>query len=495
MFHVEMSKVNGEQPGMQDVDGTTSYSIETEIPAQRIQELMEFIDRKYIAVQPERFANVSKKIVEGNASLTFTILDVAGKQSLIVEIIGSRPIKLNITRLDNTVTGEKVNEVKQDVVILAGFFEEQVQSATLFFAWREGEEIVPEKLSGKEKKPINRLFLETQILLSVIFISVGMFLFFVIGWLAPIVLLVFQLVFVFFSNKFIARAADWRITQDNPYIHLLEYHLPIEEHEDFRQKYSRDELQTIKKEMYEETLAKNGEISCETVQKVLATHGFECKPQDLSTRKVNVYQLVKKTVDNFGLPMPEIVVSNTIIPNAAASGPSPTRGVVLITTGLLVQLSEEEILTVLGHEFGHLKGRDPLLLYGLTAAEFLLRFYVFLPLFPLIFFSYLFLLYFWGVMTVIFFIAKFFEARADLVSAIVIGKPKVLAEALEKIGFKRLLYERTPSYRFQEWINLDPHPPIYFRVARLEKLEIPVRVKHPLAQSASDVIHGFLASF
>jgi heat shock protein HtpX len=490
--------INGrseEQPIKGEVNRATSYTIETEIPSEKTQDFIDFIDRKYVTPQRERLASISRKTIEGNASLAFTLLDSAGKQVLHVEIKGGRPINLNITKLDDAVSDEKVNEVKQDVIILVGFFEEQMRNSTLFLAWREGEDIVPEKLTGKEKKPINRLFLETQILLSVIFITLSIILFFVIGWLAPIVLLAMQLVFVFFSNRFIARIADWHITQNNPYIHLLEYRLPIEQHEDFRQKYSKNELSAIKKEIYDETLAKHGEVSCETVQKVLGKHGFECRPQDLSTRKTNVYQLVKNTADNFGFPMPEIVVSNTIIPNAAASGPNAKRGVVLITTGLLVQLSEEEILTVLGHEFGHLKGHDPLVLYGLTAAEFLLRFYVFLPLFQNIFYSYLFILYFWGVMTVIFFIAKFFEARADLVSAIVIGKPKVLAEALEKIGFKRLLYERTPSYRFQEWTNLDPHPPIYFRVNRLEKLEVPVRTRHPLVQSASDVIHGFLSSF
>jgi heat shock protein HtpX len=184
------------------------------------------------------------------------------------------------------------------------------------------------------------------------------------------------------------------------------------------------------------------------------------------------------------------VVSNTMVPNAAAAGPSPSRGVVLITTGLLVQLEEEEVVSVLGHEFGHLKGRDPLLLYGLTSAEFLFRFYVLFPLFPLIFSSFLFFIYFWAVMMVIFFIAKFFEARADLVSAITMGKPHVLAGALEKIGFQRLLYERTPSFRVQEWLGLDPHPPIYFRVNRLEKLKAPEKIKRPLIQSIKDVISG-----
>jgi heat shock protein HtpX len=160
---------------------------------------------------------------------------------------------------------------------------------------------------------------------------------------------------------------------------------------------------------------------------------------------------------------------------------------------LLVQLDEIEIQSVLGHEFGHLKGRDPLILYGMVSAEFLFRFYVLFPLFPLIFSSFLFFAYFWAVMVLIFFIAKFFEARADLVSAMMVGNPQILAGSLEKIGFQRLLYERTPSFRVQEWLGLDPHPPIYFRVDRLERL-LPGKIEHPLIQSIKDVTKGFIAT-
>jgi heat shock protein HtpX len=470
-----------------------SFVIESEVPPNYQRSLLYFIHRKYIIPQKQRFANVSRKIVNGNPSLTYTVLD-SGKQTLNVEIVADQPMKLEITPLDETVSEAKITEAKQDVIIAMEFFEEKVRESTLYFAWREGEEIVPEELHGKENRSINRLFLETQILLAVVFLSLSIILFLVIGWLAPVALLAIQFVFVFYSNKIIARTADWHVTKNDPFIHILEYHLPLREHDEIMKKLSKDKLKELKKQVYEQLISAKGEIQCEKASEIFAKYGITCSPENFTTRKVNVYALVEQIAQKFGFPMPEVVVSNTTIPNAAASGPSPNRGVVLITTGLLVQLEDDEILSVLGHEFGHLKGHDPLNLYGLTAAEFLFRFYVLFPLFPFIFYSYFFLLYFWAVMTLIYFIAKFFEARADLISAIVIGQPGILAEALEKIGFKRLLYERVPSYRFQEWINLEPHPPIYFRVDRLDKLEVPVNIRHPLLKSAEDVTNGFLAS-
>ena len=140
-------------------------------------------------------------------------------------------------------------------------------------------------------------------------------------------------------------------------------------------------------------------------------------------------------------------------------------------------------------------GTRPALSYsGLVSTEFLFRFYVLFIFFPIVFENFLlFIIYFWAVFTLIFFIAKFFEARADLVSAMVVGTPLILAGSLEKIGFQRLLYERTPSFRFQEWLGLDPHPPIYFRVDRLEKLD-PEKIQHPLLQSIRDVTKGFLSN-
>jgi len=477
-----------------------SYKIATEVPASYMEKLLDFIYKQYLLPQRQRFTGLTRETTENGTFLSYVTLDMEGKPLLQVKIKGATPIEMTLTPIAESVPSAMVEEAKQDIVIAVQIFEENARKTTLYFAWREGEEIVPETIK-KQEKSFNRLFLETQILFFVVFIVLGMALFMIIDmvypdafWIAPIALILVQFVFVIYSSKFIARTADWHITESNPTIHFLEYHLPMDAHGDFRQTYTAEQLVTIKKEIYNEILSKRGEIDCEAAQKVFAKHGIACQPENLTAKKVNVYALVKKVADKFGFPTPQIVVSNTMVPNAAASGPSPSRGIVLVTTGILVQLEEDELVSVLGHEFGHLKGRDPLILYGLTAAEFLFRFYVILPLFPFIFTSFLFFIYFWAVMTGIFFIAKFFEARADLVSAIKVGQPEVLAGALEKIGFQRLLYERRPSFRVQEWVGLDAHPPIYFRVSRLQNLEAPVKTKYPLIQSIKDVTSGFLKS-
>ena len=476
-----------------------SYNINTEIPLSYMQKLFDYIYTQYLMPQKQRFTDIDRETSAAGDYLSYTILDTKGKLLVKVEVRSGNPISVKLTPMDSTVSPQSVEEAKQDVIITTQIFRENTRKATVYFAWREGEEVVPEAYT-KPEKSFNRLFLETQILFFIVFIVFGSAIF--IGiitfypslfYVAPIILIGIQFLFVLYSNKFIGRSADWHITQKNPIIHFLEYYLPMSEEIDFKKRYSREQLLAIKKEIYDEILAKNGEVDCESAQQVFLKHGVPCTLDNLKAKKVNVYELVKTVADRFRFPMPEIVVSNTMVPNAAASGPSPKRGIVLITTGILVQLEEDELLSVLGHEFGHLKGRDPLLLFGLVSTEFLFRFYVLFAFFPIVFTTFLFFIYFWAVMIVIFFIAKFFEARADLVSANVMGTPQVLAGALEKIGFQRLLYERTPSYRIQEWLGLDPHPPIYFRVNRLEKLSSQ-KVEHPLLQSIKDVVKGFAAT-
>ena len=212
---------------------SASYKIATELPASYMEKLFDFIYRKYLLPRKQRFTSFYRETTEGVSFISYVVLDAQGKQLLKVEVKGTTPMDVRLTPLDAQVSATAMDEAKQDVVIAVQIFEENARKSTLYFAWREGEEIVPEELK-KTEKSFRRLFLETQILFFVVFITFGMLIFIVIAslypsafWIAPLVLIAVQFVFVFYSANFIARTADWHISEANPIIHLLKYNLPI----------------------------------------------------------------------------------------------------------------------------------------------------------------------------------------------------------------------------------------------------------------------------
>ncbi len=462
-----------------------TYFIENEISPAYQNEILSFIEDNYLKIRPEYFQNIIKK----EDKISFLIQDPVKKYMVETIIKPGNPVEIRLIS-DEKTPEDFAQKVKDDMYFIVHAYEENILNSTLYFSWIEGEKIIPEKPPTSRKRAANRLFSSNLLLLYIGFFIFNVVLFIFIGLYAVIVILASQFLIVLYADKILARQSDWRITPENPYVHILEYQLPLDEFKQFQEKFGEETVLQMKKEVYDRTLAQKTYPTCEIGDEVLEKYGFHCNPLNSVSKVVNVYEIVKKAADSFDLPTPKIVISNTMVPNAAATGPSPSRGLVLITTGLLVHLDEEEILTVVGHEMGHLQGRDPLILFSIITGEFILRFTLLLPIVirsPLIYLIFVFAL--------IFFVAKFFETRADLLSAIKIGKPEVLAEALRKIAFKKLQLERVSRSRIPGWLAWDPHPPIYFRIDRLENMKTPVEAKNPLIQSVKDVFNGFIAAF
>jgi heat shock protein HtpX len=86
---------------------------------------------------------------------------------------------------------------------------------------------------------------------------------------------------------------------------------------------------------------------------------YGAQPVD-ETSAPDLYRLVARLAQQAGLPMPKVYITENPQPNAFATGRSPEHAAVCVTSGLLQQVSHEELAGVLAHELGHVKHRDTL---------------------------------------------------------------------------------------------------------------------------------------
>jgi heat shock protein HtpX len=469
------------------------YTIDTELSPGNLGFLPQYLRRHYL-LQHEKyraFRNIRITAENGKSYLFYRVLVPKTNLHVDVTVDASIPIAVTMKLSGPGILKPFLDQLYEDLFLIVQLFEEEIRKTTLYLAFVPGEKIVPER---EKAGLLARIFTDSMLPLYIVLMTLTFLFFWIFNMYAPIVFVGVSFVLSLFSGKLIARIGNWKITEDQPEIHLLQYHFSPDKFKEFRKKHAK-KIPAIRKEIYETTVATDKPIDCETAGKVFANYGIDCEAKDFSVKKVNLFQIVKKTSNKFGLPMPKIVVANTIIPNAAAAGPSPSLGTIMVTTGIMTQLEEDELLSVIGHELSHLKAHDPLVMSSLSSSEFLLRFYVFWPYISFSFLS--FWIYFIVAIGLIYFFGKFLESRADLDSAKIIGQPKVMAEALRKIAFKRLfpLYKREPAfrgYRRSEWLRFDPHPPAYFRIAQLEDLEEPEKMKHTFLKSIKGALKGFL---
>jgi heat shock protein HtpX len=219
--------------------------------------------------------------------------------------------------------------------------------------------------------------------------------------------------------------------------------------------------------------------------------------QDLRQLVATVHQLAKEA----NLPaMPEVGVFESSEPNAFATGPTKSRSLVAVSTGLLHKMSQKELEGVLAHEISHISNGDMVtmtLIQGVVNAfvMFLARLlaYVFSGMgrnregssgsyFSYMIFVFVFEIVFMllGSILVCKF-SRFREFRADRGGADLAGKEKMIAalESLqrmkqihdpqaEKPSFQALKISTRPKSGFM--LLFATHPPLEERIDRLRQL-------------------------
>ncbi|HEX3223019.1 MAG TPA: zinc metalloprotease HtpX [Nocardioides sp.] len=85
-----------------------------------------------------------------------------------------------------------------------------------------------------------------------------------------------------------------------------------------------------------------------------AMRAREVTPQEAP----ELHQMIDRLCALADMPKPRVGVADLPVPNAFATGRSPERSVVCVTTGILGLLSADEMEAVLAHELSHVAHRD-----------------------------------------------------------------------------------------------------------------------------------------
>src|SRR5579884_4226214 len=209
-----------------------------------------------------------------------------------------------------------------------------------------------------------------------------------------------------------------------------------------------------------------------------------------------LHDIVTRLAQTTDLPKPRVAIVDSPVPNALATGRNPRHSVVAVTTGLLDRLTPEEVEAVLAHELSHVIHRDVKVMTMATVfstlASFLVQFGLWgglggrdqggSPLVVLLVAAAVWLISFVLIRT----LSRYREYEADRGSALITGRPSLLASALLKIADRtshipdrdlRQVEGASALMIFPSGVKgslaelLSTHPSLEHRIERLQRME------------------------
>jgi heat shock protein HtpX len=208
-----------------------------------------------------------------------------------------------------------------------------------------------------------------------------------------------------------------------------------------------------------------------------------------------LYRMVDRLRQRAGLPMPRLAIADQEQPNAFATGRSPSRAVVAVTTGILRYMPPEELEGVIAHELAHIKNRDMLISTIAAGVAGAIGYLPYLLMFgggrsddrdgghPLMAIAAL-VIGPIAAMIIQYAVSRQREFEADRVGAEILGRPLPLANALKRLDAmsRQIPMQVQPAAAPLAQVNplaahgggmlrlFSTHPPTAERVARLEAL-------------------------
>lgn len=431
----------------------------------------------------------------GSPGLLFYIDDDSGPLLEVLLTYSASSVRYKVSLLRPFVSSTLAERVIAILENALRFFAETGGIGVAYFVFVPGRQIVPPRTESKTRRAVQTLLLSNLVFLFAVSILISYVVYLIFRNYAPFVLVLMQVPIMILSYKLVPHLmGDWRIDRRHRFVYLVGLRMSLDKYQEVLQRVILPKRYEIKQRLYSASLEKGEELSTELINSLLSEYGISPEDYEIEIKKVDLYGIVERLALRFKTKrIPVVFLSNIVVPNAAASGIGWSLSSLIVTTGLLSRLDEEELEAVLGHEFSHIKRRDVLTFFLLSSTEYLSRVYIAMLLWPL-FATPLGFLYLWFSLTAFFIAAKFIEARADVDSAYTVGRPEKLASALRKIGFRHFHLESKWSGRLAAWLRWDPHPPITYRYEKLLEMSSGKIIKGIWREAVASCLKDFLSS-
>ncbi len=198
----------------------SSFSVESALRPEQLNELLEQVRKYHLLLHPERFQNIRRGVVGGKAAVAFTFIGPPDGWRLEVEVWAEQGLQVRTERPEGVPEGA-VRWLYDDLLAVVRSIEKDLEKASITLIWVKGERIVPEEMPSVMRRSFGRLFSRSLLLLNILLFAFNIILFILIGLIAVLFILLVQLMLIIFADVLFGALGKWTITSASPQVYLL----------------------------------------------------------------------------------------------------------------------------------------------------------------------------------------------------------------------------------------------------------------------------------